>query len=387
MGSFRNGISALKGVAGGLADLVKSGLGLGLAAAGAAAYMATIVNAQAKIPVSAAGVKMTATEFASLAASMGIAGYGADELMGSLKKVNDQMEGLRQGDVGFAEMAKNLGLMGIGFDRFKNDTGLQRLMDVMKGADEYAKRPGNTQQGAALLVEKVLGSAGRNFYTWMKQSGTSLDQVLGMGRSATLMGGSDYAGAMEFSKQLNRLVQDLKGATNLFATSVLNQFAPELKSLGDWIMGNRSEITSTIREWSSVFGDFIKSLGTLGPAAGTFFQVLGTMMIGATTALDFLSGKKGALDTGGAALEKLLGRPAGTFTGEANKFKVSDIWMKPWTDIKGFLFPDNLPAPHGTLFGANDKSEVEVKVLVSAAPGVSAYVQEMTRRHMQGTGR
>ena len=267
--SFSQGIASLKDVAGGLANLLKAGLGLGAAAAGTAAYLATIVNAQAKIPVSAAGVKMSAVEFASLSASMGIAGYSADDLMGSLKTLNDQIEGLRQGDPAFEATATKFGMLSGDFKKLQSEGGVQRLIDVMNAADSYAQKPGNTQQGAALLVEKILGGAGRNFYTWL--SGTSLDQILGMGRSATLMTGADFTKAMAFSEQLGRLTQDLKGALNLFATDVLSQFTPDLKALGDYVVAHRAEITATIKEWASNFGDFLKNLG---PVANAMLKVL-----------------------------------------------------------------------------------------------------------------
>jgi hypothetical protein len=105
----------------------------------------------------------------------------------------------------------------------------------------------------------------------MKLSGTSLDQILGMGRSATLMTGADFTKAMAFSEQLGRLTQDVKGALNLFATDVLSQFTPDLKALGDYVVAHRAEITATIKEWASNFGDFLKNLG---PVANAMLKVL-----------------------------------------------------------------------------------------------------------------
>jgi hypothetical protein len=214
---------------------------------------------------------MSAVEFASLSASMGIAGYSADDLMGSLKTLNDQIEGLRQGDPAFEATATKFGMLSGDFKKLQSEGGVQRLIDVMNAADSYAQKPGNTQQGAALLVEKILGGAGRNFYTWMKLSGTSLDQILGMGRSATLMTGADFTKAMAFSEQLGRLVQDVKGALNLFATDVMSQFTPDLKALGDYVVAHRAEITATIKEWATNFGDFLKNLG---PVANAMLKVL-----------------------------------------------------------------------------------------------------------------
>ena len=251
-GSFRKGIDGIKGIAGGLAGLIAKaaaivGVGVGLKA------IVDVAHRQQDLLNFAHALGMGATELETWQDVLGRAQVDAQEFLGTIKSLNDEMT--RQKTGGQAMSVDKLAAI----DRLLGAGGVDKLYAMntsqrMSALMDAARNIGTAQSKVDL--ETLLGAGGGRFLEQMKTDRMSIGQELAnMGRYG-FTNDQNVATGARVSPYIHEVETAAGSIFNLIADETLKALEPDIKGLLAWLTENRG----TIQSLATSIGGLIKGL-------------------------------------------------------------------------------------------------------------------------------
>lgn len=249
--SFSEGMQSLQGFGAAAGKITKSiGLTTGglLAMAKAAGAVETAELKASK----ALGLSTRTLDSWKAAASM--AGVNGNALIGTMQQIENKMQHLKTGTVDM-NLAKNLGMIGSDYSTFSKMDAEQRMREV------FSRAGGMQDQAlASQLVGDILGSAGKEYYDYLKLSGKSLETQLAQGRALTYTTSETKKNAMEFNAEINAVAQAGKSIATLFGSQVAKALTPATVKLKEFLMVNKTSIQTGIIDLTDKLGTAMNSL-------------------------------------------------------------------------------------------------------------------------------
>lgn len=257
-----------------LGDSMKNLVGTVTKTTGALVGLATVAgNVETKNLKLAQSIGISATELDKWKIAAGIAGTNADALVGSMDSIEQKMRGLKTGQVDM-NLAKNLGFMGIGYSDFADMDADERMKQIFNKASGM-----QDQEKASKLVSDILGEAGKDYYSYLKLSGKSLDEQLAKAKRLNFTDERSKREAMAFNQEIKGLFETTKSLGIFIASKIGVQLTPIIRKITDLLAKNKelikSGITGFVNSVGSAFNSVINIFERVAPIVSRLIDNFG----------------------------------------------------------------------------------------------------------------
>ena len=307
--SFKKGIGSLKEVSKSIGTVVKWAAGLAVVKNVFSGWMALMQRDEL---ILAQTTNLASTELSAWSMAVGAAGVSAGQFTGALASLDSRLQRMKLGEVDVG-LARSLGMLGIGFTRFAGEDAAARTKEVLKQAMAM-----QDQRKAAQLVADVLGSAGQEYFWYLKVSGESLDKQLAEGRALTFTNEKTKRDAMIFSGELRKTGGAVKEIGALWGSEFARELTPMIRGINSLIVANkgliRSEVIRFAHDAGVITRDLVGLIERFVPRVVSLVDKLGGLEgIVHKVALGFAAWKIAQIGVGVFNLIKGVGGLAGAF--------------------------------------------------------------------------
>lgn len=195
----------------------------------------------------------------------------------------------------------------------------QSMMDGMKAADQFEfimKRLGKVadKQQAASLADMLFGGEGNKLVTYIRNTGSSLDELLDKQRQFNLLTQKGASGAKRYSTSFDNLTNVITSAWAEVSGVVGGEFADDIDSLGvsigQFVRENKPQILSFFHDVITTGRNLTAGLWSIGSTINDVAQAMGGWKtIGTAVASLFaaklLVGMVGMVQTGVSVVKTL----------------------------------------------------------------------------------
>lgn len=257
-----------------LGDSIKSLVGTVSTTSAALVGLATVAgNVETKNLKMAQSIGISATELDKWKIAAGIAGTNADALVGSMDSIEQKMRGLKTGQVDM-NLAKNLGFMGIGYSDFADMDADERMKQIFNKASGM-----QDQEKASKLVSDILGEAGKDYYSYLKLSGKSIDEQLAKAKRLNFTDERSKREAMAFNQEIKGLFETTKSLGTFIASKIGVQLTPIIRKITDLLAKNKelikSGITGFVNSVGSAFNSVVNIFERVAPIVSRLIDNFG----------------------------------------------------------------------------------------------------------------
>lgn len=243
--AYKRGIAALKGVEHGLGQIVKWTAGLSIAKNVFSGWMALMQRDELILSKT---TNLATGEVSAWSTAVGAAGVSAGQFTGALASLDSRLQRMKLGEVDVG-LARALGMLGIGFGGFAKEDASARTRDVLMRASAMTD-----ERKAAQLVADVLGTAGQEYFWYLKMSGENLDRQLMEARALTFTNAQTKKDAMIFGAELRKTGTALKEIGALFGSTFAREMTPVLKNINALIIANKGLIRTEVIKFAQDLG-------------------------------------------------------------------------------------------------------------------------------------
>lgn len=252
--SFKKGNDSLLSMGKNLAGIV-------LKATAVVGALAAIVNQVAKVTQvnqqAAWSANMNITALENWQNALKIANVDSQSFTSAIANMNKVFQNLKIGEVdeGFI---KSLGMLGLDFSKMQRMSQEERLDAIFKAGAAM-----KDQAKAAQLIEKVLGSSGKDFFVYTQKTGIGYKQMLDDAKKRQLIGQQEATQANQINRAFNQIGVSLDEASKKILLSVGTALLPYLQDLAKWLQENSGELKKLADAIGKVVGWIASTIGWL----------------------------------------------------------------------------------------------------------------------------
>jgi hypothetical protein len=274
-GSFRKGIGNITSMRDGLADLIKTGLGI----LGVTVGLKELIKAateQGQMLITARYINMTADALQTWNGVMAEAGGNSDALINSLGDLNAAfVEMQTQGMPASNQLMQDLAQLGLKPQEEIAKNSDQRAKDILSHGLNLMKTGTPLQAGMAMqIVNRLLGGqmGGLQAMMWAFQHNETMEGMYS-GSAARAIPNPYRQGGAEGASKLREVGEDFHDLFGRFSSKVLEELKPTLERLVNWLSDpvhkeQIEKLTDGLVEFAKAVTDFILSPVLLGLAEG-----------------------------------------------------------------------------------------------------------------------
>jgi hypothetical protein len=251
-GSFRKGIGNITSMRDGLADLIKTGLGI-LGVTMGLKEMVKAASEQGQMLLTAKYIGMTADALEAWNGVMAEAGGNADSLINSLGALNAAfIEMKSQGMAPSNQLFQDIAQLGLSPQKLMGENSDQRAKDMLEAASKL-----KNQGMANEIIKRNLGgtTGGLQAMLFAETTGTSIEAMYARAQGR---GGfnRNRVGGLEGAADLRDVADEFKNIFGAFSSTVLKDLKPSLENFLSWMKENKD----TIRDLITGMADLTKVL-------------------------------------------------------------------------------------------------------------------------------
>lgn len=243
----------------GIKTLKENLIGVGVAAAGAAATLFGFAKATAD---SANELRRAASEIGIGKNDLQVLGHLAEtsgasfeDMTGGLRSLVGAMNAARFGAGTQADAFRRLGII------FKGSNGeLLPVVDVYKQLADRMSRMQDGTKKTAIATDILGGSAGKLMETLSRGSSVIADAGNELASFGGIIDEAGFRKAQEFTLSLQRLMAQVKAIAKAVGFSLMPIIQNVIRMFGRWIQTNRELIKSNIAQFTSVLIGFLHRL-------------------------------------------------------------------------------------------------------------------------------
>lgn len=292
--SFETGNKYIDGMTSGFNKLIGTARNAAVVLATTAIASGAVSSAELKVATSM-GISTEALDNWKAAAN--IAGVNANGLVSSMGKLASVMNHLDINGQGLQQYSQVLSELGMSVTQLEGMDPAAAFQTILEKAQEvYNSGDDKIKLRTTVIVGDILGTEGQNFFSEINRKGISVQDFITGAAATQFMIEQDRNNGANFMAEVNKLKEEVKSATQLLGTSVGAELTKYVKSISDWILENKDDITNGIKTIAEGIGRIAdKVAGPLGDAA----KGAGNLIVGAAAG-DINQFSEGATQIGGA---------------------------------------------------------------------------------------
>lgn len=284
-------------------------------------------------------------------AALKIAGGDANAFISSMSALDTKLAKLRIDGTMDKGLATNLGLLGLNYGEIAEmdaDTRTQKIIEAAKMLDDQKK--------ASIIVGDILGSAGRDFYEYMRLTGQSLNQVLGKAEGSIFTDENSKLDALGFTTEWNTFKTSTESILARIGSDLGKELEGPLSKANEWINKNGDKIIAGI---DSAVAEMGKITEMLSPYIEKAAEGIAKFIGSDTT--------KEAVDIFGNTVKTAVGVPGQVISGD---------WGGLWESFKAITVSP-FTWLGGKVTGATEKllekdERIQMQQYLSALVGIQA---------------
>lgn len=179
-------------------------------------------------------------------AAASIAGVNVNGLVSSMSKLADVMNHVNINGQGLSQYSKNLALLGMDVSDLLALDPAEAYQRILETAQAKIKG-GMTPTKVYAALQDVIGTEGTNLLTEINRKGLSVSEFLSGASATQFMTGAQYEKGANFISEVNVLKEELKSIGQLLGTEVGGELTPYLKSMSDWVIDHKDDISNGIK--------------------------------------------------------------------------------------------------------------------------------------------